>query len=243
MKRAYIFAGANASGKSTFISFLLSERIIKGQYINPDIILKEELKLSEELENYIKAFNIAQKRRYSAIEKGEDIILETTFATDEKVNFVYELKNRGYYVTFFFTGTESAKINAVYLVNRVQEGGHDVPIKKLISRRKRGFENVKKIEKIVDCLVFIDNSFIGSPPSILMALHKGQLCYIGEKIDSIRWIRDFYSRYKRDILVDIDNETYEFCQKITTSLKNFSVILEKDYVEKNKILLNANAKN
>jgi len=59
---AFIFAGANASGKSTFITHLLSNNIIFGEFVNPDIILKEELQLEETLENYQKAFIILVKR-------------------------------------------------------------------------------------------------------------------------------------------------------------------------------------
>ena len=53
---AFIFAGANASGKSTFITHLLLNQIIFGEYINPDLILKDELELEETMENYLKVF-------------------------------------------------------------------------------------------------------------------------------------------------------------------------------------------
>jgi len=37
--KAFIFAGANASGKSTLITHLLQENIIYGTYVNPEIIV------------------------------------------------------------------------------------------------------------------------------------------------------------------------------------------------------------
>ena len=45
--KAFIFAGANASGKSTLITHLLQENIIYGTYVNPDLVLTHELKLEE----------------------------------------------------------------------------------------------------------------------------------------------------------------------------------------------------
>ena len=92
---AYIFAGANASGKSTLIAFLLSRELIKGTYVNPDLILKEELKLAESLENYLQAFEIAKERRESLMAAGADIILETVFSTEDKMDFIRQLKARG----------------------------------------------------------------------------------------------------------------------------------------------------
>lgn len=61
--KAFIFAGANASGKSTFMSTLYANGLLSGEFINPDKILKEELKLEESRENYQKAFDIGEERR------------------------------------------------------------------------------------------------------------------------------------------------------------------------------------
>ena len=68
--KAFIFAGANASGKSTLIAHLLQEKIIVGTYVNPDLVLKNELKLEETKANYLLAFDIAQKKREQLFQKG-----------------------------------------------------------------------------------------------------------------------------------------------------------------------------
>jgi len=169
---AFIFAGANASGKSTFIAHLKSQNIIYGEYINPDLILKEELKLNESYENYLKAFELAKQKREIAIRNKKNIILERIFSTEDKIDFLEQLKQNGYEITLFFTGTENADINVLYLKRRVEEGGHDVPIRKLLDRRKRGFKNIKKVLSRIDCIVFIDNSIINEPPIIVKSLYK-----------------------------------------------------------------------
>jgi len=109
--KAYIFAGANASGKSTFISHLLDNKIITGEYINPDLILKYELKLQETTENYIKAFKIAETRRINLMQDKKDMIVETVFSTQEKVDFLTKLKEENYDTIIFFTNTENPQIN------------------------------------------------------------------------------------------------------------------------------------
>jgi len=86
--KAFIFAGANASGKSTLIAHLLQEKIIVGTYVNPDLVLKNELKLEETKANYLLAFDIAQKKREQLLREKKDIILETVFSTEEKIELM-----------------------------------------------------------------------------------------------------------------------------------------------------------
>ena len=77
----------------------------------------------------------------------------------------------------------------MYLKRRVEEGGHDVPIKKLLERRVRGIKNIKKSLNLADCLIFIDNSLINRPPMIVKSLYKNQLCFINEIFErNISWL-------------------------------------------------------
>ena len=48
------------------------QNIILGEYINPDLVLKNELKLSETKENYIKAFRLCEERRYNAVKNKKN---------------------------------------------------------------------------------------------------------------------------------------------------------------------------
>ena len=237
--KAFIFAGANASGKSTLIAHLLQENIIDGTYVNPDLVLKHELQLEETRENYLKAFKLAQIKRETLLKEKKDLILETVFSTQEKIEFIQKLKNAGYHVTLFFTSTDTPYINAMYLTQRVLNGGHDVPIAKLISRRERGFTNIKQATKIIDCLIYLDNSIPSQPPEIIISLFNGKKCFEN-------------SEFKRDVTWHIDllqgiNEREEldtpialmhinFCETIQQSVITFSDTLEKSYAQKNEIL-------
>lgn len=239
--RAYIFAGANASGKSTFIAHLINQNIVHGEFINPDIILKEELRLPETVENYMRAFQIAEQKTEKLIKNRKDLVIETVFSTQRKIDLVKNLKNKGYHVTLFFTGTETADINLLYLRRRVESGGHDVPVRKLLERRKRGFENIKKIieENIVECIVFIDNSIIGEPPQVIKSLYKGKLCFLNDNFNrNITWIENIVSA---EALEEIDSsevpyEHLQMCMDIVKKSDEFHNILKKSYNEKNSIL-------
>jgi len=47
----------------------------------------------------------------------------------------------GYFVRLFFVGTDDPSINAKRVAMRVIEGGHDVPIGKIISRYAKSLAN------------------------------------------------------------------------------------------------------
>ncbi len=237
--KAFIFAGANASGKSTLIAHLLQENIIDGTYVNPDLVLKHELKLEETRENYLKAFELAQAKREALLKEKKDIILETVFSTQEKIEFIEKLKVAGYHVTLFFTSTDTPYINAMYLTQRVLNGGHDVPIAKLISRRERGFANIKKATKIIDCLIYLDNSIPSQPPEIIISLFNGKKCFENSEFNrDVTWhidlLQDITDREELDN--DIALMHRNFCETIQKSVVTFSDTLAKSYAQKNEIL-------
>jgi len=237
--KAFIFAGANASGKSTLITHLLQEKIIYGIYVNPDLVLKHELKLEETRENYLKAFEIAQSRREKLLSEKKDIILETVFSTQEKIEFIEKLKSAGYHVTLFFTSTDTPYINAMYLTQRVLNGGHDVPIAKLISRRARGFSNIKKATEIIDCLIYLDNSIPSQPPEIIISLFNGKKCFENSEFNrDVTWHIDLLQDISDS--EELDNDIalmhINFCETIQKSVVTFSDTLAKSYAQKNEIL-------
>jgi predicted ABC-type ATPase len=242
--KAFIFAGANASGKSTFITHLLNNNILNGEYINPDNILFEK-KLGYTKENYLSiGFPEAERRRNDAVEHNKDFIMETVFSTDGKVNFVEDLLEKGYHVTVFFTGTSSHYTNAIYLTARVEGGGHDVPIAKLITRREKGFKNIAKFISRNICLIFVDNSVIEEPPTIVSSYTSGIPCYVNTKHDREEYIKEWLNPITNDIAtsddVKIPEEIYEahreFCTSIQEKSSNFEKTLQKDFTEKSQIL-------
>jgi len=235
----FIFAGANASGKSTFITHLLQKERIYGTYVNPDLILKHELNLEETAENYKLAFDMAEKKRYDLMKAKENIILETVFSTNEKVDFIQKLKENGYHVTLFFTGTDTPHINAAYLVQRVLSGGHDVPIRKLIDRRLRGFNNIKKATPIVDCLIYVDNSVANEAPRIITSLYAGSRCYTNTNLDrNITWHLDLLDGVVTNTSIDsnIVKIHIEFCETIQGEASSFSESINMSYGDKNELL-------
>ena len=66
-------------------------------------------------------------------------------------------------------------INASRIAHRVMNGGHDVPITKIISRYSKSILNCKRCIKLVDRVYIYDNSVDGADAKLLFRLTDGSL--------------------------------------------------------------------
>ena len=85
-------------------------------------------------------------------------VFESVLSAPDKVEFVKRAKDNGFFIRLFFIATNHPSINASRIAHRVMEGGHDVPISKIISRYKKSILNCLELRNIVDRLYVYDNS-------------------------------------------------------------------------------------
>ena len=74
-------------------------------------------------------------------------------------------------------------INAARIAKRVIEGGHDVPITKIVSRYSKSLSNCRLVAPIVDRLYVYDNSVDGHMAQIQYRLSNGRL--IKQYVDEV----------------------------------------------------------
>ena len=82
-----------------------------------------------------------------------------------------------------FVSTESQTINAKRVAKRVIDGGHDVPIPKIISRYDKSIGNCVALAPYVDRLYVYDNSIEDADARLLFRLSDGIL--VKRYIDNI----------------------------------------------------------
>ena len=92
-----------------------------------------------------------------------------------KVDFIKRAKEEGYFIRVFFICTSTPAINASRIAKRVMEGGHDVPIHKIISRYQKAIVNAGQIAQFVDRLYVYDNSIDNQEARILFRTTDGKL--------------------------------------------------------------------
>lgn len=171
-----IVAGPNGSGKTTTtIQLLESEWSADSLYINPDNIAQETFGDWNSPDAVLKAAKLATEKRYECLEQKIDFVFETVFSSDEKLEFVRKAKEAGFFIRFFFVCTKDPEINVSRITKRYLNGGHEVPISKIISRYYKSITNAKLAIEFVDRAYIYDNSVENELPQLLYRTTDGKV--------------------------------------------------------------------
>ena len=171
-----VIAGPNGSGKTTITSRLLkSEWLEDAVYINPDNVAQEKFGDWNSPEAVVNAAKYCEEWRERCLSEKRSLIFETVFSSQGKVEFVRRALKAGYFVRIFFISTNNPTINSARITKRVMEGGHDVPITKIISRYIKSIANCSEVAGEVDRLYVYDNSIDGEEARPLFRLKNGEI--------------------------------------------------------------------
>ena len=107
--------------------------------------------------------------------KKRDFVFETVFSSDEKLEFLRRAHESGFFIRFFFVCTSNPKINVSRITKRYLEGGHEVPISKIISRYFKSLENACEAIEFVDRAYIYDNSVEDHLPQLLFRMTEGKV--------------------------------------------------------------------
>ncbi|MBD5274036.1 MAG: AAA family ATPase [Bacteroides sp.] len=169
-----IIAGPNGSGKTSITQKFLHHEWAEGTtYINPDQIAKDTFGDWNDKEAVLKAANYSSDLREKCLAEKRSFVFETVFSAQDKIDFVIRAKQAGFFIRIFFISTSNPAINASRIAKRVMEGGHDVPITKIISRYNKSIQNCKTVSSIVDRLYVYDNSIDDADALPLFRLSDG----------------------------------------------------------------------
>lgn len=171
-----VVAGANGSGKTSLTSKIVSHGWSEGcAYINPDNIARDQFGDWNNPENSLKASVVAENMRVRLLSERKSMTFETVLSMPDKLAFMRDAKDAGYFVRFFYIGTLSPAINAARVAQRMMEGGHAVPIEKIISRYPRSIANCVVGCKIADRGYVYDNSGLPEDERLLFRTKDGLL--------------------------------------------------------------------
>lgn len=171
-----IIAGPNGSGKTSVTDKILEHQWIEGcEYINPDNIARDEFGDWNSPDAIIRAANKAAEIREHCLQKKMGILFETVLSAPDKIDFIKRAKDSDYFIRLFFVGTDNPAINAGRIALRVMEGGHDVPISKIVSRFSKSIANCCNVSHIVDRLYVYDNTVDFAEPKLLFRAINGKI--------------------------------------------------------------------
>lgn len=169
-----VIAGPNGSGKTSVTQKFLHHEWAEGTvYINPDEVAKDKFGDWNSKVAVQNAANYCAEWREQCLKTGTSFVFETVFSAPDKIDFLVRAKLAGFFIRFFFIATDSPVINASRIAKRVMEGGHDVPITKIISRYYKSIANCETVSSMVDRLYVYDNSVDYQDAKPLFRLSSG----------------------------------------------------------------------
>jgi predicted ABC-type ATPase len=171
-----VVAGANGSGKTTLTQNLLQDRWMQGvEYLNPDAIAEQQYGGWNDPRAVLRAARHVQAVREQALRQRRSLAFETVFSAPDKLDYVKRAVAAGYFVRLFFVATATPEINAARVVRRVLEGGHEVPIGKIISRYFGAVSQAITAAPLVDRFYLFDNSVDGQPARRILRASGGRI--------------------------------------------------------------------
>jgi predicted ABC-type ATPase len=172
-----VFAGPNGSGKTSITETLREHHWLSGcTFINPDEMAQQEFGGWNSEEAFRQAAEKAEQLREQCLVSGRSLAFETVLSTEDKLEFIHRAISAGFFVRVFFVSTSHPAINAYRITYRYMDGGHEVPISKIVSRYTKSIANCVALSSVVDRLYVYDNSVNDQSPRLLFRTRQGSLC-------------------------------------------------------------------
>lgn len=187
--RVIVFAGPNGSGKSTINRRVLQDPALnfQGEYINADEIAKGlEATIADRQSRDIKAAELAEQRRETAIKEHRPFAFETVMSTPEKIGLMTQAKAKGYDVTLVFVSTSDPQLNVARIANRVAQDGHPVAPETVHRRYHSAMALLPCAVEHADAALVVDNS--GASPVDVALKADGQLHQLADNAPA--WVAE-----------------------------------------------------
>jgi len=163
MPNLFIIAGPNGAGKSTSAPHVLTGARRVHEFVNADVIAKEQ-GVSE-----IEAGRRTLARLEALTAAGRDMAFETTLSSRLLVPRIRVMQQQGYLFHLLFCWLPSADMAVARVAKRVAAGGHSIPEDVVRRRYERGLEHLfNDYLGIADTWQLVDNT--ARPPGRLIAV-------------------------------------------------------------------------
>jgi predicted ABC-type ATPase len=169
--RLIFLAGPNGAGKTTYYRTYL--RASGLPFVNAD-----ELTRTLGVPN-TEAAKFADGAREALVASGESFITETVFSdpVGAKLDFLRRAIAAGYDVRVHFIGISGADLSEVRVMQRVAQGGHDVPSERLERRFHQSARNLVEAIAFVPDLRVFDNSDTDHPFRLVLRAERGRILF------------------------------------------------------------------
>ena len=140
-RRLYIIAGCNGAGKTTASNMLIPFVFQNSRFLNADNIARENWPDNPE-NKAIEAGRIMLSKIDAMIDEGLSMTIETTLAARSYTKLIDKAHRNGYDVMLVFFWLKSPEIALQRVMQRVSEGGHNIPEDTILRRYEKGIKNL-----------------------------------------------------------------------------------------------------
>ena len=143
-RQLYIISGCNGAGKTTASYTVLPEILLCKEFVNADEIAKGLSPFNPE-SMAIEAGRLMLKRIDELLATRTSFSIETTLATRSYTRLITRAQSAGYKVSLIYFWLNSPELAVNRVLQRVNEGGHNVPIDTIYRRYQAGINNLFRI--------------------------------------------------------------------------------------------------
>lgn len=188
MPSLYIIAGPNGAGKTTFIKRFAPREITLLDFINADEIARGLAPLAPQREQ-LEAGRLVLERFHRFVEERRDFCLETTLSGRTYRKYFELARRMGYHVRLDFLLLPTVNDSIRRVADRIEQGGHDVPLEDLQRRFKVCVQNLFTVYRpVIDRWSFYDN---GQHAPVLLAYGSADSLTVVAKEAFAKVVTDF----------------------------------------------------
>jgi len=156
-KKVIIIAGPNGAGKTTFARSFLPHEAQCPRFVNADLIAAGLSPFAPEMAA-IRAGRLMLEEIAACARRGESFALETTLSGLGYLRHIRQWRNSGYRVILYFLALTDVETAIARVVERVRQGGHDIPEATIRRRFRAGLHNFERHYKsCVNTWIYYDN--------------------------------------------------------------------------------------
>ena len=170
----HLIAGPNGSGKTTLYHFLIAPRYPALEFVNADLYERDHLRhLVNPVQRSEAARAWADARREYLLRQGESFVSETVFSHPSKLSLIRHAKTQGFSVALYVLCLDEPRLLVKRVKQRVNEGGHSVPVNKILERYPRTVANLVHAVKLADTAMLFDALDVSEGGPRLLAICAG----------------------------------------------------------------------
>ena len=177
----FLLAGPNGAGKSTLYRAAVESGLLPSdaEFVNADLHEANALQhVASAQARSLQARQWADTRRAQLLAAGQSFVSETVFSHPSKIALIRTAREAGFQVMLLIVCVDDPAQLVQRVAQRVEEGGHAVPVERILARYPRTLANLRQAIGLADLSLLYDTSSSRAgdivPPRLIVKVRRGR---------------------------------------------------------------------